>query len=65
VDCLAKFPLITVDVATEELAKLIELADLLECGGYQKATAGPSTAPFAKNANGYAQEDRFIAGLGK
>jgi len=47
----------------EELAKLIESADFLKCGGYQKATAGPSTAPFAKNANGFTQDDRFIAGL--
>jgi hypothetical protein len=43
-------------------AKLIEQAGFLECGGYQKAAAGPSTAPFAKNANGSAQEDRVIMG---
>jgi len=52
-------------VPAEELAKFIKLADLLDYGGYQKATAGPSAAPFAKNANGAAQEDRFIMGEGR
>ena len=48
-------------LTTEEVAKLNEHANFLECREHQKATAGPSTAPFAKNANGYAQDDRFIA----
>ena len=30
-----------------------------------KAAAGPSTAPFAKSANGSAQDDRFIAEIKK